>query len=82
MKLTLGSRPPCTKTESGQFWLNIVQKGLHICTGNEWISMLEGECLLDIVDLWMLQTFINTGLWNVNIFLEIPKPNSLVCYII
>uniref|UniRef100_A0A8C7DWW0 Thrombospondin type laminin G domain and EAR repeats n=1 Tax=Naja naja TaxID=35670 RepID=A0A8C7DWW0_NAJNA len=50
MKLTLGSRPPCTKTESGQFWLNIVQKGLHLCTGNEWISMLEVEERLDYLE--------------------------------
>uniref|UniRef100_A0A670ZWR0 Thrombospondin type laminin G domain and EAR repeats n=1 Tax=Pseudonaja textilis TaxID=8673 RepID=A0A670ZWR0_PSETE len=50
MKLTLGSRPPCTKTESGQFWLNIVRKGLHLCTGNEWISMLEVEERLDYLE--------------------------------
>ncbi|XP_044287128.1 thrombospondin-type laminin G domain and EAR repeat-containing protein [Varanus komodoensis] len=50
MKVTLGSRPPCTKTESGQFWFNAAQKGLYLCNGSEWISMLEVEERLDYLE--------------------------------
>ncbi|KAH0623926.1 hypothetical protein JD844_007132 [Phrynosoma platyrhinos] len=50
MKVTLGSTPPCTKSESGQFWFNAAQKGLYICNGNEWISVLEVEEKLDYLE--------------------------------
>nr|XP_060624006.1 thrombospondin-type laminin G domain and EAR repeat-containing protein [Anolis sagrei ordinatus] len=50
MKVTLGSRPPCTKSESGQFWFNAAQKGLYICNGTAWISMLEVEEKLDYLE--------------------------------
>ncbi|XP_061492541.1 thrombospondin-type laminin G domain and EAR repeat-containing protein isoform X2 [Rhineura floridana] len=50
MKVTLGSRPPCTKSESGQFWFNAAQKGLYICNGNEWISLLEVKERLDYLE--------------------------------
>ncbi|XP_019368032.1 PREDICTED: thrombospondin-type laminin G domain and EAR repeat-containing protein [Gavialis gangeticus] len=43
MKVTFGSRPPCTKTEKAQFWFNVSQKGLHLCNGSAWLSMLEGK---------------------------------------
>ncbi|XP_034989625.2 thrombospondin-type laminin G domain and EAR repeat-containing protein [Zootoca vivipara] len=50
MKVTLGSRPPCTKSESGQFWFNAAQKGLFICSGDKWISLLEVEERLDYLE--------------------------------
>lgn len=42
MKVTLGSRPPCTKQEKAQFWFNAPRRGLYLCDGSTWISMLEG----------------------------------------
>ncbi|XP_074955722.1 thrombospondin-type laminin G domain and EAR repeat-containing protein isoform X2 [Phalacrocorax aristotelis] len=41
MKVTLGSRPPCTKQEKEQFWFNVSQRALYLCNGSAWISMLE-----------------------------------------
>lgn len=41
-KVTLGTRPPCTKQEKAQFWFNASQRGLYLCNGSTWISMLEG----------------------------------------
>jgi hypothetical protein len=43
MKVTLGSRPPCTKAEGAQFWFDAAQKGLYLCAGSEWVSVLAGE---------------------------------------
>lgn len=43
MKVTLGSRPPCTKVEDAQFWFDAGQKGLYLCVGSEWVSVLAGE---------------------------------------
>lgn len=43
MKVTLGSRPPCTKMEDAQFWFDASRKGLFLCVGSEWVSVLAGE---------------------------------------
>ena len=43
MKVTLGCRPPCTKEEDTQFWFDARQKGLYLCVGSEWVSVLAGE---------------------------------------
>lgn len=43
MKVTLGSRPPCTKVEDAQFWFDARQRGLYLCVGSEWVSVLAGE---------------------------------------
>uniref|UniRef100_A0A7M4ECD8 Thrombospondin type laminin G domain and EAR repeats n=1 Tax=Crocodylus porosus TaxID=8502 RepID=A0A7M4ECD8_CROPO len=48
--VTSGSRPPCTKTEKAQFWFNVSQKGLHLCNGSAWLSMLEAKERLDYVE--------------------------------
>ncbi|KYO36048.1 thrombospondin-type laminin G domain and EAR repeat-containing protein isoform X1 [Alligator mississippiensis] len=50
MKVTFGSRPPCTKTEKAQFWFNVSQKGLHLCNGSAWLSVLEAKERLDYVE--------------------------------
>ncbi|TKC41373.1 hypothetical protein EI555_013712, partial [Monodon monoceros] len=43
MKVTLESRPPCTKAEDAQFWFDAGRKGLYLCVGSEWVSVLAGE---------------------------------------
>ncbi|XP_035167973.1 thrombospondin-type laminin G domain and EAR repeat-containing protein-like isoform X1 [Oxyura jamaicensis] len=50
MKVTLGSRPPCTKQEKAQFWFNAPRRGLYLCDGSTWISMLEAKQRLDYVE--------------------------------
>ncbi|KFP20664.1 Thrombospondin-type laminin G domain and EAR repeat-containing protein, partial [Egretta garzetta] len=49
-KVTLGSRPPCTKHEKAQFWFNASRRGLYLCNGSAWISMLEVKQRLDYVE--------------------------------
>lgn len=43
VKVTLGSQPHCTKAEGGQFWFDVSRKGLYLCVGSRWISVLAGE---------------------------------------
>ncbi|KAB1283355.1 Thrombospondin-type laminin G domain and EAR repeat-containing protein [Camelus dromedarius] len=43
MKVTLGPRPPCTEAEDAQFWFDAGRKGLYLCVGSEWVSVLAGE---------------------------------------
>ncbi|XP_004264661.1 thrombospondin-type laminin G domain and EAR repeat-containing protein isoform X2 [Orcinus orca] len=50
MKVTLGSRPPCTKAEDAQFWFDAGRKGLHLCVGSEWVSVLAAKERLEYVE--------------------------------
>lgn len=43
LKVTLGSQPPCTKVEDAQFWFDAGRKGLYLCVGSQWVSVLAGE---------------------------------------
>lgn len=43
LKVTLGSRPPCTKMEDAQFWFDASRKGLFLCVDSQWVSVLAGE---------------------------------------
>lgn len=61
MKVTLGSSPRCTKSESGQFWFNAAQKGLYICNGKEWISLIESKCCLNTTEIWALSGALVAG---------------------
>nr|XP_056706402.1 thrombospondin-type laminin G domain and EAR repeat-containing protein [Euleptes europaea] len=71
MKVTLGSSPPCTKSESGQFWFNAAQKGLYLCNGNEWISLIEIKERLDYLEEY--QSFAtNSETMGIAVFI-IPK---------
>ncbi|XP_027559639.1 thrombospondin-type laminin G domain and EAR repeat-containing protein isoform X2 [Neopelma chrysocephalum] len=49
-KVTLGSRPRCTKQEKAQFWFNTSRRGLYLCNGSTWVSMLEVKHRLDYVE--------------------------------
>ncbi|XP_012586651.1 PREDICTED: thrombospondin-type laminin G domain and EAR repeat-containing protein [Condylura cristata] len=42
LKVTLGDRPPCTKVEDAQFWLDASRRGLFLCVGSRWVSVLAG----------------------------------------
>ncbi|XP_058517215.1 thrombospondin-type laminin G domain and EAR repeat-containing protein [Ochotona princeps] len=50
VKITLGSQPPCTKVEGGQFWFDVSRKGLYLCVGSRWISVLAAKERLDYVE--------------------------------
>ncbi|NXU93328.1 TSEAR protein, partial [Xiphorhynchus elegans] len=49
-KVTLGSRPRCSKQEKAQFWFNASRRGLYLCNGSTWVSMLEVKHRLDYVE--------------------------------
>uniref|UniRef100_A0A8C3YUF1 Thrombospondin type laminin G domain and EAR repeats n=1 Tax=Catagonus wagneri TaxID=51154 RepID=A0A8C3YUF1_9CETA len=50
MKVTLGTRPPCTKAEDTQFWFDASRRGLYLCMGREWVSVLAAKERLDYVE--------------------------------
>ncbi|CAH2306094.1 Hypothetical predicted protein [Pelobates cultripes] len=50
MKVTLGQQPPCTDSEMSQFWIDTSLKGLFLCNGVKWITVLERKERLDYVE--------------------------------
>lgn len=64
MKVTLGFSPRCTKSESGQFWFNAAQKGLYLCNGKEWISLIESKCCLKATELLALFGALENASWR------------------
>ncbi|XP_004467885.2 thrombospondin-type laminin G domain and EAR repeat-containing protein [Dasypus novemcinctus] len=50
LKVTLGSQPRCSKLEDAQFWFDAVRKGLYLCVGSKWISVLAAKEKLDYVE--------------------------------
>lgn len=43
--VTLGSKPACTAAELGQLWFDTLKRGLFLCDGAYWQSMLQGRKL-------------------------------------
>lgn len=41
--MTLGNPPPCSGPEEGQLWFNAQRKGLFICDGLTWRTLLQSE---------------------------------------
>ncbi|KAM9378378.1 thrombospondin-type laminin G domain and EAR repeat-containing protein [Phaethornis superciliosus] len=70
-KVTLGTRPPCTKQEKAQFWFNASWKGLYLCNGSVWISMLEVKQRLDYVEEYQ-NLVTNSETMGIEVF-TIPK---------
>ncbi|XP_049641381.1 thrombospondin-type laminin G domain and EAR repeat-containing protein [Suncus etruscus] len=50
LKVTLGSRPPCTKAEAAQLWLDAGRQRLYLCAGHQWVSVLAAKERLDYVE--------------------------------
>ncbi|XP_030431667.1 thrombospondin-type laminin G domain and EAR repeat-containing protein [Gopherus evgoodei] len=71
MKVTLGSQPPCTKNEKAQFWFNASRKGLYLCDGSAWVTMLEVKERLDYVEEYQ-NLMTNSETMGIEIF-GIPK---------
>uniref|UniRef100_A0A8C9PY48 Thrombospondin type laminin G domain and EAR repeats n=1 Tax=Spermophilus dauricus TaxID=99837 RepID=A0A8C9PY48_SPEDA len=49
-KVTLGSRPPCTKAQDATFWFDAARKELHLCANSQWVSVLAAKAKLDYVE--------------------------------
>uniref|UniRef100_A0A672K412 Thrombospondin-type laminin G domain and EAR repeat-containing protein-like n=1 Tax=Sinocyclocheilus grahami TaxID=75366 RepID=A0A672K412_SINGR len=41
VRVTLGSKPACTAAELGQLWFDTLKRGLFLCDGAYWHSMLQ-----------------------------------------
>ncbi|XP_057553474.1 thrombospondin-type laminin G domain and EAR repeat-containing protein isoform X2 [Hippopotamus amphibius kiboko] len=76
MKVTLGSRPPCTKAEDAQFWFDASRKGLYLCVGSEWVSVLAARERLDYVEEHQ-SLFMNAETLGIEVF-DIPEAGLFV----
>ncbi|XP_061082661.1 thrombospondin-type laminin G domain and EAR repeat-containing protein-like [Conger conger] len=50
MRVTLGTRPVCSQPEQGQLWFDTLRRGLFLCDGGAWASMLQEKERLDYVE--------------------------------
>ncbi|KAM9696449.1 thrombospondin-type laminin G domain and EAR repeat-containing protein [Dama dama] len=76
MKVTLGPRPPCTKAEDAQFWFDASRKGLYLCVGSEWVSVLAAKERLDYVEEHQ-SLFTNSETLGIEVFV-IPEAGLFV----
>ncbi|XP_076975281.1 thrombospondin-type laminin G domain and EAR repeat-containing protein [Tamandua tetradactyla] len=67
VKVTLGSQPPCTKLEDGQFWFDAMRNRLYVCTGSRWISVLAAKERLDYVEEQQ-RLFTNSETLGIEVF--------------
>ncbi|XP_076602497.1 thrombospondin-type laminin G domain and EAR repeat-containing protein-like isoform X3 [Chaetodon auriga] len=49
-RVTVGNPPPCSGPEQGQLWFNAQRKGLFICDGLVWRTLLQDKERLDYVE--------------------------------
>ncbi|XP_068602720.1 thrombospondin-type laminin G domain and EAR repeat-containing protein-like [Brachionichthys hirsutus] len=49
-RVTLGTRPPCSGPEQGQLWLDVGSRGLLLCDGWTWRTLLQSKERLDYVE--------------------------------
>ncbi|XP_014898713.1 thrombospondin-type laminin G domain and EAR repeat-containing protein [Poecilia latipinna] len=49
-RVTAGDRPPCSGPEKGQLWFNVRKKGLFICDGMMWRTLMQDKERLDYVE--------------------------------
>ncbi|KAK1903098.1 Thrombospondin-type laminin G domain and EAR repeat-containing protein, partial [Dissostichus eleginoides] len=49
-RVTLGTRPLCSEPELGQLWFNAQSRGLFICDGGRWRTLLHHQERLDYVE--------------------------------
>ncbi|XP_044531653.1 thrombospondin-type laminin G domain and EAR repeat-containing protein [Gracilinanus agilis] len=50
LKVSLGPRPQCARTEDARFWFDVSRRGLYLCVANEWIAMIEAKRKLDYLE--------------------------------
>ncbi|KAM4723498.1 thrombospondin-type laminin G domain and EAR repeat-containing protein-like isoform 2-T2 [Anableps anableps] len=48
-RLSVGLERPCSELLRGQLWFNPLKKGLYVCDGSVWITVLEDHKRLDYV---------------------------------
>uniref|UniRef100_A0A3Q4I266 Thrombospondin-type laminin G domain and EAR repeats b n=1 Tax=Neolamprologus brichardi TaxID=32507 RepID=A0A3Q4I266_NEOBR len=50
LRVSKNHRPPCSRPEQGQLWFNAQGKGLFICDGLTWRTLLQSKQRLDYVE--------------------------------
>ncbi|XP_020032808.1 thrombospondin-type laminin G domain and EAR repeat-containing protein [Castor canadensis] len=76
VKVTLGSQPPCTKAEDAQFWFDAARRGLYLCMGSKWVSVLAAKAKLDYVEEHQ-SLFTNSETLGIEVF-HIPNVGLFV----
>ncbi|KAM6934658.1 thrombospondin-type laminin G domain and EAR repeat-containing protein-like [Xenentodon cancila] len=49
-RVTVGNHPPCSGPELGQLWFNTQKRGLFICDGLTWRTLMQNKERLDYVE--------------------------------
>uniref|UniRef100_A0A3Q3AY39 Thrombospondin-type laminin G domain and EAR repeats b n=1 Tax=Kryptolebias marmoratus TaxID=37003 RepID=A0A3Q3AY39_KRYMA len=70
-RVTVGNHPPCSEPEQGQLWLDALRKGLFICDGVTWRTLLQNKERLDYVEDYQ-DLFTRSETFDVEIF-SIPS---------
>ncbi|GAA6231761.1 thrombospondin-type laminin G domain and EAR repeat-containing protein isoform X1 [Lates japonicus] len=70
-RVTLGNPPPCSRPEQGQLWFNAQRKGLFICDGLTWRTLLQNKERLDYVEDYQ-DLYTSSETFDVEVF-SIPS---------
>ncbi|XP_036965589.1 thrombospondin-type laminin G domain and EAR repeat-containing protein-like isoform X2 [Acanthopagrus latus] len=70
-RVTLGNPPPCSGPEQGQLWFNAQKKGLFICDGLGWSTLLQNKERLDYVEDYQ-DLYTSSETFDVEVF-SIPS---------
>ncbi|XP_057192162.1 thrombospondin-type laminin G domain and EAR repeat-containing protein isoform X2 [Triplophysa rosa] len=71
VRVTAGVKPPCGVSEEGQLWFNTLHKGLFLCDGMMWLTMLQVKQRLDYVEHHQ-DLFTNSETFDIEVF-QIPS---------
>uniref|UniRef100_A0A3Q4BND1 Uncharacterized protein n=1 Tax=Mola mola TaxID=94237 RepID=A0A3Q4BND1_MOLML len=66
-RVTVGTPPPCSVSEQGQLWFNAEKKGLFICDGLTWRTLLHNTERLDYVEDYQ-DLYTNSETFDVEVF--------------
>ncbi|XP_059198263.1 thrombospondin-type laminin G domain and EAR repeat-containing protein-like [Centropristis striata] len=70
-RVTLGNPPPCSGAEQGQLWFNAHRRGLFICDGLTWRTLLHNQERLDYVEDYQ-DLYTSSETFDVEVF-SIPS---------
>ncbi|KTF95363.1 hypothetical protein cypCar_00015812 [Cyprinus carpio] len=71
VRVTAGVSPPCGHSEEGQLWFNTLKRGLFLCDGIVWLTMLQVKEKLDYVEDHQ-DLFTNSETFDIEVF-HIPS---------
>ncbi|XP_036395888.1 thrombospondin-type laminin G domain and EAR repeat-containing protein [Megalops cyprinoides] len=71
VRVTVGTQPPCRKSELGQLWFDTLKRGLFLCDGGAWLPMLQEKERLDYVEDYQ-DLYTNSETFDIEVF-RIPS---------